>query len=211
MDSQLGFSNAIGKPYVGISSSEFSFFYTGLMLEGINDTMIVLIPKKEEAELLKDSKPISLCNVVYKIVSKCMVNRMRSLLDDFIVDTQSAFIPGRLITDNAFIAFECLHALKHGTKKCKGFGVYKLDLTKAYGRVDRRFLEGALKHLGFHNKWVWWVMECVTTVRYFVCFNNVPSEPFHPTCGLHQGNPLSPYLFLFVADVLSKLMQNEVD
>jgi hypothetical protein len=113
-----------------------------------------LILKKEEPELLKDFRPISLCNVIYEIISKCMVNRLQPLFGDLIADTQSAFIPGRLIMDNALIAFECLHALKHGSKKSKEFDVYKLDLTKAYDRVDWSFLEGVLKHLGFHCKWV---------------------------------------------------------
>jgi hypothetical protein len=60
---------------------------------------------------------------------------------------------------------------------------------------------------GRGSKMVRWIMECVTTVRYSVCFNNVALEPFHPTHGLRQGDPLSPYLFLFVADGLSKLLQ----
>jgi hypothetical protein len=133
------------------------------------------------------------------------------MLGDLIADTQSVFIPERIITDNALIAFECLHALKHGTKKCKEFGAYKIDLNKAYDRVDWGFLEVTLKRLAFHSKWVRWVMECVTTVRYSVRSNNMPLEPFCPSRGLHQGDPLSLYLFLFIADVSSKLLQHEVD
>jgi hypothetical protein len=137
-----------------ISKGVRSFFDSWVMPEGINDIVIILILEKEEPELLKDFRPISLCNVIYKIISKCMVNRLQPLFGDLIADTQSAFIPGRLIMDNALIAFECLHALKHGSKKSKEFDVYKLDLTKAYDRVDWSFLEGVLKHLGFHCKWV---------------------------------------------------------
>jgi hypothetical protein len=106
------------------------FFDKGTVLQGINDTAIMFIPKKDDPELLKDYRPISLCNVIYKIISKCLVNRLRLLLDDLIVPTQSTFIPGRLIADNALIAFECLHAIKHGGKESKWFGAYKLDLTK---------------------------------------------------------------------------------
>jgi hypothetical protein len=90
------------------------------------------------------------------------------------------------------------------------FGALKLDLTKAYDRVDWEYLEGILKRLGFHQKRVQWIMVCVTTVRYSVRFNNVPLEPFTPSRGLCQGDPLSPYLFLFVANGLSELLQKEV-
>jgi hypothetical protein len=179
------------------------------MPPGMNDTAIVLIPK-EAPEVLKDFRPISLCNVVYKIVSKCMVNRLRPLLQEIIAPTQSAFIPGHMITDNALIAFECLHAIRQGNKECKEFGAYKLDLSKAYDRVDWNNLEGAMRRLGFQCKWIRWVMECVTTVQYSVRFNNVPLAQFKPSRSLRQGDPLSPYLFLFKADGLSKLLQHEV-
>jgi hypothetical protein len=186
------------------------FFESAHMPPGVNDTMIVLLPKKDEPELLKDFRPISLCNVIYKVVAKCLVNRLRPLLQEIIAPMQSAFIPGRLITDTALIAFECLHDIRNGNNRCKGFGAYKLDLTKAYDRVDWGYLEGVLQRLGFHSKWVRWIMKCVTTVRYSIRFNNVPLDSFAPSCGLHQGDPLSPYLFLFVAEDVSKILQHEV-
>jgi hypothetical protein len=186
------------------------FFASRKMPQGINDTTIVLIPKKDDPDCLKDYRAISLCNVIYNIVSKCMVNRLRPLLQDIIAPTQSTFIPGRMIIDNALIAFECLHALKTGNQDCKKFEAYKLDLTKAYDRVDWRYLEGVLRRLCFHTKWIQWIMECVTTVRYSVHFNNVLLDSFTPSHGLRQGDPLSPYLFLFVADGLSMILQHEV-
>jgi hypothetical protein len=138
-----------------------------------------------------------------------MVNRLRPLLQDIIGPMQSAFVPGRLITDNALIAFECLHAKKNGQNGSKQFCAYKLDLTKVYDRVDWGFLEGSLKRLGFHSTWIQWVMECVSTISYTVYFNNVQLESFKPSRGLRQGDPLSPFLFLFVADGLSRLFKKE--
>jgi hypothetical protein len=92
----------------------------------------------------------------------------------------------------------------------KEFWSIQIGLTKAYDRVDWIFLEGALRWLGFHSKWIRWVMQCVTTVQYSVRFNNVPLESFKPLRELRQGDPLSPYLFLVVADGLLRLLQHEV-
>lgn len=82
------------------------FFVIGIMPMGVNDTAIVIIPKVPQPKDINDFHPISLCNVVYKIVSKCMVNRLRPLMMDLISKNQSAFIPCRLISDNSIFVFE---------------------------------------------------------------------------------------------------------
>jgi hypothetical protein len=186
------------------------FFDTGVMPEGVNDTVIVLIPKNNDPEALKGFRPISLCNVIFKEVSKCLVNRLKPLLQDIISPTQSAFIPGRLITDNALMVFECIHSIQTGSVSRRNLCAYKLDMAKAYDRVDWRFLEGVLAKLGFHSNWIRWVMECVTTIRYTIRFNGQMLESFIPTRGIRQGGTLSPYLFLFVADGLSCLIRKEI-
>jgi hypothetical protein len=125
------------------------FFLTGKMPEGVNDTAIVLIPKVDFPETLKDFRPISLCTVLYKITAKCMFNRLRPLLGEIISANQSAFVPGRLITDNALIAFECLHFMDHNKNQDSNFCTYKLDLSKAYDRVDCGFLKKVMQRMGF--------------------------------------------------------------
>ena len=88
------------------------FFVTGVMPEGVNNTTIVLIPKVDNPQCLTEFRPISLCNVVYKIIAKCLVNRLQPILGDNILEEQSAFVPGSLIIDNAYITFECTHYIK---------------------------------------------------------------------------------------------------
>lgn len=124
-----------------VVSAVKSFFETSIMREGVNDTAIVLIPKVDQPMELKDFRPISLCNVIYKIVSKCLVNRLRPILDELVSQNQSAFVPGRMITDNALLAFECFHFIQRNKNANKAACAYKLDLSKAYDRVDWVFLE----------------------------------------------------------------------
>ncbi|KAL0416151.1 UNVERIFIED_CONTAM: putative mitochondrial protein [Sesamum latifolium] len=118
-----------------------------VMPPGVNSTHIVLIPKCKHREFLIQFKPINLCYVVYKIASKINANRLKVLLDRIISPVQSSFVPGRLITDNILLAFELNHFLYTKAKGGQGWMAFKLDVSKAYDKVEWPFLEQSFSSL----------------------------------------------------------------
>ena len=186
-----------------------SFFIMGSMPREVNASLIVLIPKISNPTSINHFRPISLCNVEYKIISKLLVEKIRPLLDKMIYPTQLAFIPNRWIAENQIIVQEVLHSFK--TRKTKsGLMAIKLDLQKAYERVNWNFLKAVLLHFGFNEIFTRWIIAYVSSMTFEVMVNGGKSESFKPSRGLRQGDPLSPYLFILGKEVLSRLIEHEL-
>ncbi|KAL0356381.1 UNVERIFIED_CONTAM: LINE-1 retrotransposable element O protein [Sesamum radiatum] len=134
-------------------------------------------------------------------------NRLKSVMNDIVSPTQSAFIPGRLITDNVLLAFELNHFLRASSRAKKGYVALKLDMSKAYDRVEWPFLRRILLRLGFESGFVRLIMLLVTSVSYSLTLNGTYFGYFKPKQGIRQGDPLSPYLFIFCAEAFSSLIQ----
>ncbi|GAU29262.1 hypothetical protein TSUD_392120 [Trifolium subterraneum] len=123
---------------------------------------------------------------------------------------RSAFVEGRSILDNALIATDVIHALKRKKKGRRGELALKIDISKAYDKVDWGFLRGVMSKMGFTDVWIRWVMMCVSSVNYSVLMNSDRVGPILPGRGLRQGDPLSPYLFILVTECLTALIHQSV-
>ena len=182
------------------------------ILRKINYTHVTLIPKVKDATLMTQLRPISLCNVLYKIVAKVLTNRLKTILPRVISPTQSAFVPGRLISDNYLVAAEVAHYMHKRSSRANGLMAVKLDISKAYDRVEWKFLEAMMLRMGFSDRWIRTVMLCITTVTYSFKLNGAPVGYMCLERGIRQGDPLSPYLFVMCAVGLSALLTKaEVD
>ena len=117
----------------------------------------------------------------------------------------------RFISDNILVAFETLHHLKNKRKGKTGFMTLKLDMSKAFDRVECDFLDKIMERLGFDGKWRKLVGCCFRLVSFSIMINGEPHGFFHPSRGLRQGDPLSPYLFLLCAEGLHSLIQQVAD
>lgn len=127
-----------------------NFFQTGSLPMGLNDTNLVIIPKVQTPERVTQFRPIRLCNVAYKIVTKVMTNRLKRIMPDLISPSQSSFVPESQIIDNIVIYQEILQTIRRDKEK-PGFMVIKIDLKKAYDRLDWEFIRDTLCDIGFNN------------------------------------------------------------
>ncbi|KAA3468319.1 reverse transcriptase [Gossypium australe] len=143
-------------------------------------------------------------------MAKTIDNHFREVLEKCIDGEQSAFVPGRLISDNVLLAYEILHTLKRKKLGKKGWMAVKLDMSKAYDRVEWSFVQEIMRKMGFDPNWINSIMNCIATVSYSVVLNGQAGDIFHPSRGLRQGVPLSPFLFLICGEGLSSLMKKSI-
>ncbi|GJW02004.1 putative RNA-directed DNA polymerase, partial [Tanacetum coccineum] len=185
------------------------FFGNGRILKEINNTTISLIPKMSTPQKVTDYRPISCCNVIYKCTSKIISNRMKGGLAGIVDQNQSAFLSGRCISDNILLTQELMkgYHLNRGAARC----AFKVDIQKAYDTVDWSFLRKALQCFGFHEKMVDWIMTCVSSPSFSVNVNGNIHGYFKGKRGLRQGNPMSPYLFTIVMEVLNLIIKRRID
>jgi hypothetical protein len=181
------------------------FFSNHCLLREQNKSFIALIPKASGSYTAHQFRPISLCNIVYKIISKILANRLKTILPKIISSLQSAFVPKRNIQDNIILAHEHLHAFKDKRGK-GGFIFLKMDMEKAFDRMEWSFLLAIMEKLGFSHIWISCIKICISIPSLSILLNGSPFGCISPSKGLRQGDPLSHFLFILGVEVFSRLM-----
>ncbi|WCJ31242.1 DNAse I-like superfamily protein [Euphorbia peplus] len=176
-------------------------FREGFFDDELNKTLIVLIPKKSKPDLFGDLRPISVCNVLYKIITKIIANRLKPHMPKLVQPQQTSFVAGKNITENIIIAQEAIHSMSKKTGRF-GWMALKVDLEKAYDRLRWDFIEDTLLKFGLPDNVVRLFMFCISSSSFQILWNGSPTDSFRPTRGIRQGDPLSPYIFVLCMERL---------
>lgn len=179
------------------------FFEKKRLLKQLNHTIIALVPKTNFEPGVGDYRPIACCNVVYKIISKIITNRLVPLMPKIISNSQSAFVGDRNITDNIYLAQELVR--RYNVHKNQPKCCLKIDLRKAYDTISWSFLKEVLRGLGMPWVVTEWIMQCVTTPSYSLAINGSLHGFFKGQRGIRQGDPISPFLFLMCMEYFHRL------
>jgi hypothetical protein len=205
-----GYSSFFFKKSWGVIGGEFcaavqNFFTSGELLRQVNHSIIALIPKAANVNTAADFRPISCCNVVYKVISKILSGRLASALNAIISPMQNAFIGGRMMSDNINLVQELLR--HYGRKRASPRCLMKVDFKKAFDSVQWHFLRQLLHMFGFPDRFVHLIMKCVETTSFSVAVNGTLYGFFPGKSGVRQGDPLSPYLFILCMEYFSRMLK----
>ena len=176
------------------------------MGSSIKSSHLALIPKDPNPQSFDRFRPISLCNVSYKIISKILANRIKKILPSLISENQGGFVPRRHITDNVILIQEAIHSSM--SRKEKGM-IIKLDMANAFDWVSHTFLQAVLKSFGISEHFISRIMECISSNWTAPLINGRPGIAFKSSRGLRQGCPLSPFLYIIMAETLSLHLENK--
>jgi len=208
-----GFPSEFFKTSWSIVAQDFtiavqSVFRYGFLPKGVNSTILALVPKKTDSLEMKDFRPIACCNVLYKVVSKILANRLKTLLPRIISECQSAFVQGRLLMENILLATELVkdYQKESVSPRC----VMKIDISKAFDSVQWCFVLKSLEAIGFPERYIHWIKLCISTPSFSVQVNGELAGYFQSKRGLRQGCSLSPYLFVLCMNVLSHKIDKAV-
>nr|GEV78368.1 RNA-directed DNA polymerase, eukaryota [Tanacetum cinerariifolium] len=208
-----GFTFEFFRKYCDILGSDFYdavvwFFDNCTFARGCNASFITLIPKTHDPKFVSNYRPISLIGCLYKVITKILANHLSLVIPDLISDVQSAFLPNRQILDGPFIINELLSWCKYKKQQAM---VFKVDFAKAYDSVRWDFLQDIFTGFGFGPKWCSWIRGYLQSATASVLLNGSPTSEFQFQCGLKQGDPLAPFLFILVMETLHLSLVRAID
>ncbi|GJW06526.1 RNA-directed DNA polymerase, eukaryota [Tanacetum coccineum] len=184
------------------------FFEHGSFASGCNSSFITIIPKILDPKVVNDFRPISLIGCIYKTVTKILASRLSMVISSLISDVQTAFLSNRQILDGPFIINEILSRCK--TKKQETM-IFKVDFAKAYDSIRWDYLDDVLLSFGFGIKWRSWIRGSLVSSKSSILVNGSPTSEFHSHCGLKQGDPLAPFLFILIMESLHLSFSRAID
>jgi len=175
------------------------------LLPSLNATFIALIHKEEHSITPDKFRPIALYNFIYKVISKVIASHLKLLFPLLISPEQLGYVEGWQIIDDIILTHEIIHSLKHNKK----IGMLlKINLFKAFDKLSWIYIQKMLTAFGFFPPWVRWVMNLVSSTFFSILVNGIHSSPFHPSRGIHQGDPISPFLFVLMVEGLGCIIKN---
>ena len=179
-------------------------FEKGKLSVTLRQSVIICLPKgNKDRSLIKNWRPISLLSVVYKLASGVIANRLKESLNKIISNCQSGFMKGRYISDSTRLIYDALEIAE--THKIPGL-LMCIDFEKAFDSLSWKFLYKVLSFFGYSQNFIKWVKLFNTDIKAYVLQCGFLSEEINIERGCRQGDPISSYLFLLGAEILTRLV-----